>query len=89
MICCEPRFIFSEEFHTSYGQLLGLGVVSCYEEYCYIVGIIEPAANHVCHLIRERCMQRKGVDGELICRVKNRPYAVKDFFMPEFNIYSE
>ena len=89
IICADPNFIFHDECETSYPCLLQKGVVSCYEECVYVQNILFPCARHWCVVVNDRCHQRVGEDGVLMCRVKDRPPSNVDYFLITHNIYSE
>ena len=89
IICSSPSYMFAEEHNTTYPQLLALGVISCYKEFCYVKNIITASARHWCSLTNDRCKQQKGPNSELVCRVRNRPRSSEDYFLETHNIYSE
>ena len=80
--------MFTDEFKTTYPDLLRAGLVSCYKEFCFIESLQGVNSRHWCHLVFERCFQRKGDNGMLVCRIPERPICFNDYFLVKDLLYS-
>ena len=81
--------MFDDESETSYPHMLQKGVVSCCDECAFMYNMLSPCARYWCVLVNDRCYQRVGKDGMLMCRVKNRPLSDIEWFLMTRNVYTE
>ena len=78
---CNLNHILTEKYQATYLELLRIGLISCYKEFCHIEYLLGTHARYKYHMMMKRYFQRAGTDRVLACRIPDRPIYHKFSFI--------